>query len=174
MFSAEYGRDLDVRTAMVKSRIEDRLVSAFGDVNGVCGVYMVPSGDAVHVCTIIDEDDEQTYEVIYEREPARSAEELFESVRAEEEHADEGATVEIEPHDGKQQPDGDPAAIPPAVAFQKVEQAGRENHRIAVPTRAEGSLWPTRCAACWPPARWPPACEPCMPTAALAKDSSPT
>ena len=53
---------------MVKSRIEDRLVSAFGDVNGVCGVYMVPSGDAVHVCTIIDEDDEQTYEVIYERE----------------------------------------------------------------------------------------------------------
>src|ERR1035438_7198495 len=68
MFSAEYGRDLDVRTAMVKSRIGDRLVSAFGDVNGVCGVYMVPSGDAVHVCTIIDEDDEQTYEVIYERE----------------------------------------------------------------------------------------------------------
>src|ERR1017187_19684 len=68
MFSAEYGRDLDVGTAMVKSRIEDRLVSAFGDVNGVCGVYMLPSGDAVHVCTIIDEDDEQTYEVIYERE----------------------------------------------------------------------------------------------------------
>ena len=53
---------------MVKSRIEDSLAGAFADVNGVRGVYMLTSGDVVNVFTIIDEDDEQTYEAIYERE----------------------------------------------------------------------------------------------------------
>jgi hypothetical protein len=53
---------------MVKDRIEDSLVSAFANVNGVCGVYMVPSGDVVDVFTIIDKDDEETYDAIYERE----------------------------------------------------------------------------------------------------------
>jgi hypothetical protein len=53
---------------MMKSRIEDSLAAAFADVNGVCGVYMLPSGDVVSVFTVIDEDDEQTYGAIYERE----------------------------------------------------------------------------------------------------------
>ena len=53
---------------MVKDRIEDSLVSAFANVNGVCGVYMVPAGDGVEVFTIVDADDEETYEAIYERE----------------------------------------------------------------------------------------------------------
>ncbi|MGA2589443.1 MAG: hypothetical protein ABSH32_05985 [Bryobacteraceae bacterium] len=55
-------------TSVVKSRIEDSLISAFADVNGVCGVYVVPSSDFVNVFTIIDQDDEQTYAAIYERE----------------------------------------------------------------------------------------------------------
>jgi hypothetical protein len=53
---------------MVKDRIEDSLINAFANVNGVCGVYMVPSGDVVDVFTVIDKDDEETYEAIYERE----------------------------------------------------------------------------------------------------------
>jgi hypothetical protein len=53
---------------MVRSRIEDSLADAFADVNGVRGVYMDPSGDVVSVFTIIDDDDERTYESIYERE----------------------------------------------------------------------------------------------------------
>lgn len=53
---------------MAKDRIEHSLVSAFAGVSGVCGVYMVPSGDVVDVFTIIDVDDEETYEAFYERE----------------------------------------------------------------------------------------------------------
>lgn len=53
---------------MVKDRIQDSLIGAFADINGVCGVYMVPSGDVVNVFTIIDQDDEETYQAIYERE----------------------------------------------------------------------------------------------------------
>ena len=45
---------------MAKDRIEHSLVSAFAGVSGVCGVYMVPSGDVVDVFTIIDVDDEET------------------------------------------------------------------------------------------------------------------
>src|ERR1035437_4189000 len=39
-----------------------------------------------------------------------------------------------------------------------------------MPVRAPGSLWPTRCAVCWPPARWPPACERCARPGAAASD----
>ena len=53
---------------MVKDRIEESLVGAFAGVSGVCGVYTIASGDVVDVFTVIDEDDEGTYEAIYERE----------------------------------------------------------------------------------------------------------
>jgi hypothetical protein len=53
---------------MVTDRIEHSLVGAFAGVSGVFSVYVVPSGDVVEVFTIIDEDDEETYEAIYERE----------------------------------------------------------------------------------------------------------
>jgi hypothetical protein len=53
---------------MVKDRIAESLVGVFADVNGISGVYMVPSGDVIEVFTVIDEDEEETYEAICERE----------------------------------------------------------------------------------------------------------
>ena len=51
---------------MVKDRIAESLVGVFADVNGISGVYMVPSGDVIEVFTVIDEDEEETYEAICE------------------------------------------------------------------------------------------------------------
>lgn len=53
---------------MVEHRIEDDVAEAFEGMNRLEGVYVVPSGEILRVFTVIDDDDEATYDLIYDRE----------------------------------------------------------------------------------------------------------
>jgi hypothetical protein len=52
----------------MSERIEDRLTEAFRAISRVEGIYLIPHGETLTVFTIIDNDDEETYDLIYEKE----------------------------------------------------------------------------------------------------------
>ena len=49
-------------------RVEDQLAKAFKAIRRVEGIYLIPHGETSTVFTIIDNDDEETYDLIYEQE----------------------------------------------------------------------------------------------------------
>ena len=49
-------------------RIEEELAEAFKLIERVEAIYLVPHGETLTVFTIIDNDDEETYDLIYDRE----------------------------------------------------------------------------------------------------------
>jgi hypothetical protein len=49
-------------------RIEDGLAEAFKATDRVEAIYLVPHGETFSVFFIIDNDDEETYDLIYDRE----------------------------------------------------------------------------------------------------------
>jgi len=53
---------------MAEHRIEDGLAEAFRDIARVESVYLIRRGQAFNVFTIIDNDDEETYDLIYDQE----------------------------------------------------------------------------------------------------------
>jgi len=53
---------------MAESHIEHRLAETFGSIDRVEGVYVIPGANTLGVFTIIDEDDEDTYDQVYEGE----------------------------------------------------------------------------------------------------------
>jgi len=52
----------------MSERIEDRLTEALKVINRVEGIYLIPHGETLTVFTIIDNDDEETYDLIYDQE----------------------------------------------------------------------------------------------------------
>jgi len=52
----------------MSEHIEDRLTEAFKAISRVEGIYLIPRGETLAVFTIIDNDDEETYDLIYDQE----------------------------------------------------------------------------------------------------------
>jgi hypothetical protein len=48
--------------------IEKALAEAFGAINRVESIHLVPHGEILNVFTVIDNDDEETYDLIYDQE----------------------------------------------------------------------------------------------------------
>jgi len=59
--------------------IEEALAEALGPINRVESVYVASLGEALKVLTVIDNDDEETYDLIYDQE--RSSMHRFSDVR---------------------------------------------------------------------------------------------
>ena len=53
---------------MPVSPIDVNFAETFGGIDRVEGVFVAPSGDVLSVFTVIDDDDEETYDRIYDRE----------------------------------------------------------------------------------------------------------
>jgi hypothetical protein len=53
---------------MPVSPIDMNLAETFGGIDRVEGVFVAPTGDVLSVFTVIDDDDEETYDRIYDRE----------------------------------------------------------------------------------------------------------
>ena len=53
---------------MPVSPIDVNFAETFGGIDRVEGVFVAPSGDVLSIFTVIDDDDEETYDRIYDRE----------------------------------------------------------------------------------------------------------
>src|SRR5260370_35254063 len=53
---------------MPERRIETALTEALSVINRVESVYLIPRGETLNVFTVIDNDDEETYDLIYNQE----------------------------------------------------------------------------------------------------------
>jgi hypothetical protein len=53
---------------MAEDRIAHGIAETLRDIERVEGIYLVAQGDVLGVFTIIDDDDEDTYDLIYSRE----------------------------------------------------------------------------------------------------------
>lgn len=59
---------MGISSMVAESYIDRRIIEAFSAIDRVEGVYAHRSGDRLAIYTIISEDDEDTYDRIYEQE----------------------------------------------------------------------------------------------------------
>ena len=66
-----YSKHLKKRgTSITPEEITQGLAEAFQSINRVESVYLIASGETLSVFTIIDNDDEETYDLVYNQERA--------------------------------------------------------------------------------------------------------